>query len=371
LADTLIKRTVIYLLFFATRLCFIVIRSLNIIVMAVPDAGHLYGESEGDERVQPAQDAIVKSRDVAFVLFPKFSMIALYGALEPLRVANRFAGDVFTWRFVSIDGAPVAASNDIPVSVTGMLSDIGTPDLALFCASYEHESALTSPVCAAVRKLARRRTILGGMDTGSFVLAEAGVLDGYRATCHWESLPGFRERYRKVQTTRGLYEIDRDRLTCAGGASSIDMMLEWIGRLHGRPLSVQVADQLLHFRLADGADEARIPAETRYQTKDKRLIGILTAMEENIEEPLTVPALAVLAGLSQRQMERLFQEELGSTARTLYINLRLERAVRLLTYGDMSVRDAAIACGFSSLAQFSRMFKARYDKPPSSYRTSS
>jgi transcriptional regulator GlxA family with amidase domain len=307
----------------------------------------------------------MRTRDVAFVLFPKFSMIALYGALEPLRVANRFMGEVFSWRFVSVDGAPIAASNDIPVSVTGALNDIGTPDLALLCASYEHELAMTKPVCGAVRKLGRRKVMLGAMDTGPFVLAEAGVLDGYRATCHWESLPGFRERYPKVQATRGLYEIDRSRLTCAGGASSIDMMLDWIGKLHGQRLAVQIADQLLHFRLAEGSSEARIPPETRYETKDTRLITIIRAMEENIEEPLFSPALAGLAGVSQRQMERLFRDELGTTARSLYLDLRLERAERLLTYGDLSVRDAAIACGFSSLAQFSRMFRSRFGKPPS------
>jgi AraC family transcriptional regulator, carnitine catabolism transcriptional activator len=310
----------------------------------------------------------MKAHDVAFVLFPKFSMIALYGALEPLRVANRFAGKVFSWRFVSVDGAPIAASNDIPVSVAGRLNDIGTPDLALFCASYEHELALTKPVCGTVRKLGRRKVMLGAMDTGPFVLAEAGVLDGYRATCHWESLPGFRERYPKVQVTRGLYEIDRGRLTCAGGASSIDMMLDWIGRLHGQALSVQVADQLLHFRLADGSSEARIPPETRYQTKDTRLITVIRAMEENIEEPLSSPVLERLSGISQRQMERLFREELGTTVRSFYLYLRLERAERLLTYGDMSVRDAGIACGFSSLAQFSRMFRSRFGKPPSLFR---
>jgi transcriptional regulator GlxA family with amidase domain len=307
----------------------------------------------------------MRTRDVAFVLFPKFSMIALYGALEPLRVANRFMGEVFSWRFVSVDGAPIAASNDIPVSVTGALNEIGTPDLALLCASYEHELAMTKPVCGAVRKLGRRKVMLGAMDTGPFVLAEAGVLDGYRATCHWESLPGFRERYPRVHATRGLYEIDRSRLTCAGGASSIDMMLDWIGKLHGQRLAVQIADQLLHFRLAEGSSEARIPPETRYETKDTRLITIIRAMEENIEEPLFSPALAGLAGVSQRQMERLFRDELGTTARSLYLDLRLERAERLLTYGDLSVRDAAIACGFSSLAQFSRMFRSRFGKPPS------
>eukprot|EP01030_Chromulinospumella_sphaerica_P032401 gene32401-33147_t len=158
--------------------------------------------------------------DVAFLLIPKFSMIALYGALEPLRVANRFAGaGTFSWRFVSADGQPVAASNDIPVSVSGGLADIGKPDMAVISASYEPEKGITRPMIGAVKALARKRVLLAAIDTGPFLLAEAGLLDDYRATCHWESLPGFRESFARVQAEQALYVTDRDRMTCAGGAA--------------------------------------------------------------------------------------------------------------------------------------------------------
>ena len=140
-------------------------------------------------------------REVVFVLLPKFSMIALYGALEPLRVANRFAGPVFTWRFISIDGEPVAASNEIPVSVSGPLSAVGRPSLAIFCASYEPERHFTRQVFAKIRALARTGIPLGGVDTGQFLLAQAGLLDGYRVALHWESLPGFRESYPQTDAT--------------------------------------------------------------------------------------------------------------------------------------------------------------------------
>jgi AraC family carnitine catabolism transcriptional activator len=311
----------------------------------------------------------METRQVAFVLFARFSMIALYGALEPLRVANRFAGPAFAWRFLSPDGRPVAASNDIPVSVSGSLSEIGTPHLALFCASYDHEKALSAKVCSEVRKLARRNVLLGALDTGTFVLAEAGALDGCRATCHWESLPGFRERYPRVQATRGLFESDRGRLTCAGGAAAIDMMLHYIETLHGTSLAVEVADQLVHLRPGPGSMEARLPPQTRYQTREPRILSILRMMEENLEEPLTSVELAASVGLSQRQMERLFRSELATTARQLYQRLRLERAERLLAYGKMKVREVAVACGFSSLAHFSRAFRRHKGAPPSRLRT--
>jgi AraC family carnitine catabolism transcriptional activator len=306
--------------------------------------------------------------DVSFLLVPKFSMIALYGALEPLRVANRFAGPTFSWRFVSEDGAPVAASNDIPVSVSGGLADLGRPAMAVVSASYEPERGLTPPLLAAIRKLARGRVPLAAIDTGPFLLAEAGVLDGYRATCHWESLPGFRESYPKVLVEQSLYVTDRDRMTSAGGAAAIDMMLDWIGRLLGRPLAVAVADQLVHFRSMEQPSQARLPAAARYGVDDARLLKIISAMEEQSEDPLDAAALAAVAGISLRQMERLFHDKLGQRPMGFYLALRLEKAERLLTYSQMSVRDVSVACGFSSLPLFSRSFRSRYGRPPSSFR---
>jgi AraC family carnitine catabolism transcriptional activator len=221
---------------------------------------------------------------------------------------------------------------------------------------------------SAVKALARKRVLLAAIDTGPFLLAEAGLLDDYRATCHWESLPGFRESYPNVQAEQALYVTDRDRMTCAGGAAAIDMMLDWIGRLLGRPLAVLVADQLVHYRSAEQPAQARLPAAARYGTTDARLLKIITAMEEQGEDPLDAEALAGVAGISVRQMERLFAEKLHERPMGFYLKLRLEKAERLITYSAMSMREIAVACGFSSLPLFSRSFRARYGRPPSALR---
>ena len=307
---------------------------------------------------------------VDFILIPKFSMISLYGALEPLRIANRFAGPVFSWRFMSADGQPVAASNGIPVMVSGPLGAAGIPDLAVVCASYEPEKGQTRSMLAAIRKLARGNVTLAGLDTGPFLMAAAGVLDGYRATCHWESLPGFRENFPSVVAEQSLFITDRDRMTCAGGAAAIDMMLHWIGQRLGAPLAVSVADQLVHFRSMEAPTQARLPAAARYGTADGRLLKIIAAMEEQGEDPLDAAALAAVAGISPRQMERLFHDKLGERPMGFYLKLRLEKAERLLTYSTMGVREVGVACGFSSLPLFSRSFRSRYGKPPSALRSS-
>ncbi|MFO1033001.1 MAG: GlxA family transcriptional regulator [Hyphomicrobiales bacterium] len=308
------------------------------------------------------------SRDVTFLLIPKFSMIALYGALEPLRVANRFAGQAFTWRFLSADGQPVTASNGIPVSVSGAWGDCGTPDMAVVCASYDHETGYRRTALALLRRLARARVFLAGIDTGAFILAKAGVLDGYRATCHWESLAGFRESFPAVTTTERLFELDRDRMTSAGGAAAIDMMLAWIEMGMGRKLAVSVADQLVHFRTQDEQAVARLPAGARFGTQEPRLLAVIGAMEKNIEEPLGLAALAAQAGLSARQLERLFHAEMQQRPMGFYRQLRLEHAEHLLNYSQMSVRDVSLASGFSTLAEFSRAFRARTGLAPTRFR---
>jgi AraC family carnitine catabolism transcriptional activator len=315
-------------------------------------------------------DMTIRPRDIVFLLIPRFSMIAMFSALEPLRVANRFAGELFSWRFASMDGAAVAASNGIPVSVTSALEGIGRPDLAVICASYEHEAGMGRPVLNELRKLARNGTLLSGLDTGAFILAEAGVLDGHRATCHWETLPAFRESYPQVDVANDTYVLDRGRMTASGGAAALDMMIDWLAAIENEDLASRVADSLVHTRHINHPGEAGLRAGSRYRIEDERVITAVALMEGHIEDVLEVGDIAAQAGISARQLERLFHRHLRASPLAFYRRIRLERAEQLLTYSHLAVRDVAIACGFSSLALFSRTFKARYGRQPSAIRRS-
>ncbi|MFL5258227.1 MAG: GlxA family transcriptional regulator [Hyphomicrobiales bacterium] len=306
-----------------------------------------------------------KPRDVVFLLIPRFSMIALYSALEPLRVANRFAGERFSWRFASHDGAAVTASNGIPVSVTTALAGIGAPEVAVVCSSYEHEAGMTRPFLNELRRLARNGTLLAALDTGAFLLAEAGVLDGYRATCHWETLPAFRESYPRVDAAHETYVLDRGRMTASGGAAPLDMMIDWLGAIEGEDLASRVADSLVHTRHVNHPGEARVPAGSRYGVRDERVIAAIELMEEHLEEYRPLSQISSALNISERQLERLFRRELRSPPFAFYRRLRLERAEQLLLYSRMSIREVGLATGFSSLALFSRAFKAQYGRAPS------
>jgi AraC family carnitine catabolism transcriptional activator len=306
--------------------------------------------------------------DIVFLLVPRFSMIALYSALEPLRVANRFGGELFRWRFCSLDGEAITASNGIPVSVDGAIGSAGRPNLVIVCSSYEHERAMTPAMRSVLRRLGGAGVWLGGLDTGPILLADAGLLDRRRATCHWETLGAMREDYPRVEVTDALYEIDGARLTASGGTAPLDMMIDWIGVLHGQPLAMRVADTLVHARYGGDPGGARISARTRFGTDDAHVLAAISAMEEHLEDVLRLEDVAVAAGVSPRQLERRFRRALGMGPMRFYLGLRLERAERLLTYSRLSVRDAGVASGFSSLAQFSRAYKARYGLAPAQHR---
>jgi AraC family carnitine catabolism transcriptional activator len=311
---------------------------------------------------------MIRPRDVVFLLVPRFSMIALYSALEPLRVANRFRPGAFAWRFVSVDGEAVTASNGIPVSVEGPLGGLRQADLLVASASYDHEQAMRREVFNELRRLARTGALLGGVDTGAFLLAGAGVLDGYRATCHWETLPAFRETFPRVVVEDARYVIDRGRLTASGGTSALDMMLDWLSAIEGEPLAATVAETLVHDRHPGATGEGRTALSRRYAGSDPRLLAAIAAMEAALEDPLPVPRIAVAAGVSQRQLDRLFRARFGAGPKDIYLRLRLERAERLLAYSKLSVREVALASGFGSLAQFSRTYKARLGVSPSRQR---
>jgi len=196
------------------------------------------------------------------------------------------------------------------------------------------------------------------------VLARAGLLDGYRATTHWESLDSFRETFPKVEVENALFLIDRNRLTCAGGTAALDMMLNMISQQHGHELAASVSEQFIHERIRDRHDHQRMALTARLGVRHPKLIQVIQQMEANLEEPLSRGDLADAAGLSSRQMERLFAKYLKKSPARYYVELRLNRARLLLLQTNMSVIDIALACGFVSASHFSKCYRELYGRSP-------
>ncbi|HET6519679.1 MAG TPA: GlxA family transcriptional regulator [Geminicoccaceae bacterium] len=307
---------------------------------------------------------------IAFFLVPNFSMIAFGSALEPLRLANRLAErELYRWHLVSRDGGPVRASNGVSVNSDSATAEVGPgrrvpAQSIVLCAGLTAERYADREVFGWLHRCDRQGVEIGALCTGAHVLARAGLLDGYRCTIHWENLPGFIEAFPDIQVSADLFEIDRNRFTCSGGTSALDMMLHLIASQHGAELATKVSEQCLLDRMRGPHDHQRLPLRVRLGVHHPRLIKSIEIMEANLEEPLDQEELARYVGLSRRQLERLFAAHLGRTPARFYLEQRLGRARRLLYQTDMAVIDVALACGFVSASHFSKCYRQMYGKTP-------
>ncbi len=305
------------------------------------------------------------AQQYGFFLHPHFSMLAFTSAVEPLRAANRLSGrKLYSWLIISRDGNPVLASNGIEVVPHAGIDDVGQLSNVIVVAGLNAHLHADNRLFAWLRKLERQGCRMGALSTGSYTLARAGLLDGYRATIHWENLDGFREDFPELEVTSELFEIDGSRFTCSGGTAALDLMLSLIALEHGRDLATQVAEQFIHERIREAHDQQRMSLRGRLGISHPKLLQVIEMMEQNLEEPLPRSALARANGLSTRQLERLFRKYLNRTPTRYYLELRLHRARALLNQTSLSILDVALACGFVSASHFSKCYREFFAKTP-------
>ena len=206
--------------------------------------------------------------------------------------------------------------------------------------------------------------MVGGLCTAAFTLAKAGLLDGKKATIHWENQDSFSEDFEDVTLTKSVFVVDGNRMTTAGGTSSIDLMLKLIADDLGEDLANAVADQLIYSSIRTDQDTQRLSVPTRIGVRHPKLGQVIQMMEANIEEPISPSSLARDVGMSTRQLERLFRRYLNRSPKRYYMELRLQKARNLLMQTDMSVINVALACGFASPSHFSKCYRAHYNTTP-------
>lgn len=314
-------------------------------------------------------DGLSANRHISFFLADRFAMFSLAAAIDTFRSANRMLGrDFYIWTTASPDGESVTASNGLPLKVGYAIADVPDADILFVCLGLSMDFPGKSKALAALRSRGRRGAALGALSTGSYLLAEAGLLDGRRCTIHWENRASFMERYPSIECTSNVYEIDRDRYTCAGGTTSIDLMLEIVRGDFGPDLANEVANQFQHERIRSPGDRQRSGPERDLAGKSEKLKTIVRLMSDHLDEPMSAVALAGDAGLSVRQVERLFLRHLNTTPGRFYMRLRLERARELLRQTNLSILDIAIATGFTSHSYFAQSYRQVFGRPPSEER---
>ncbi|MHC2338521.1 GlxA family transcriptional regulator [Bradyrhizobium sp. USDA 4454] len=306
-----------------------------------------------------------RMRRVGFLLIPGFALLSYASAIEPLRAANVLTGKpLYRWQHISIQGHDVVASNGVRIQADASIADIGRLDAVIVCAGGNPQTFRHPATLAFLRKAARHGVRLGGVSAGPFLLARAGVLDGYRCTVHWEHIPAFTETFPFLRLSHSLFEIDRDRFTCAGGIAALDMMHALIRIDHGAAVAASVSDWFLQTEVRRGEVAQRLAPAERFGVHHPKLVLALSRMEKSIEAPIGPRRLARDVGLSVRQLERLFARHLRSTITRRYAQLRLERARLLLRQTTLPVSEIATATGFATHANFSRAYRRQFGQTP-------
>ena len=303
----------------------------------------------------------VPTQQIDVLLFDAFSALCLANTVEPLRAANQLAGrKVYDWRFLTIDGAPALSSSGMEVTAHARLSDC-TGDLLIAIPSYDFLRHATVDVSRALRSARGRYGVLAGFDTGAWLLAAAGLLDGRRATIHWEELSRFAETFPEVQAERERQIIDGDRITCSGALAALETMLDLIGQQHGQALRLEVAT--LFMSTEASSDQGAIVARNR-------IVGrAIAIMQANLETPLTIGAVAKQIGRSQRDLEMRMQADLGATPQAVYRRLRLIQARKLVLETTVGVAEIAQRCGYENPSALTRAFRAEFGATPRAMRS--
>ena len=231
--------------------------------------------------------------------------------------------------------------------------------------SHDYDSP---PLAAALGRAAGRGARIGSISDGAFPVAAAGLFDGYRSTIHWKCLDAYRERFPGLDIRTSIFEIDRNRFSCAGGTTSLDLMLTFVMEAHGAETAALVAENYVHDRIRESAQEQQVTAAIRMAGRKRHLAEAILIMERHLEDPLPVGHIADSVGLSVRQLARLFRDHLRRPPGRFYLDLRIDRAASLLRQTGLSVSEIAVGCGFQSASHLGRHLKRRHGTTPGQWR---
>jgi len=306
---------------------------------------------------------------VGFVLVDGFALMSYASAMEPLRAANLIAGRrLYDIQHMPALGARTQSSSGAIVGADTYLGESVDFDLVLVVAGSDPLRGNVSRLEHWLRLLASRDVLVGGVSAGPLILARAGVMEGRRLTCHWEHAPALLDASNNLIVERTLFVRDRRRLTCAGGTAALDMMHALIAEHHGGRFAQTISDWFLHTDIRPGENPQVSGLAERYGVANVGVLQALQAMENHMDDPLTLIQISGIVGVSVRQINRLFRQHMGVSTQDFYTKLRLDKAQSLLRGSLLSIADVAQATGFANGAHFSRQFRRAFGETPSRYR---
>lgn len=307
---------------------------------------------------------------IALLVLPQASILSVASTLDPLRNANRHLGrEAFRWRVVSPDGRPVPLTCRLELPADGALPQAEGADALIVIAGFRQAEVVTRPLLRDLRRMAPGFRAMGGIDAGSWVLARAGLLDGHRATVHWEDLEDLAAAHPAIEVLPDRFVLSGGglRMTAGGAAPATDLMLQLIRARHGAALARQVAVSFITTP-HDGAEPQLAPPREAPRRLDPRIAAAIARMEARIEAPETATETAAALGLTPRRLEQLFRADLGMGPAGFALDLRLQAARRLVADTRHPLAQVALRTGFASQAGFSRAFRRRFGIAPSTLR---
>ena len=309
-----------------------------------------------------------RPRRYVFLLIPGFSPLGMTCAQETLALANRFAGgsrQYYEWLLVSEDGAPVLSWNGLSVGVDAGLIDLHRRDTLVVCAGTDAAAGSSRKILNWLRRETRKGCDFGALSSGTWTLAMAGLLNGRRATTHWEYVSAISEMFPDVEMQESIFTVDGRVFTCAGSASSMDLMLDRIHSDYGAELATWVADQMIYTAPRSESHSQRVSMAGRMGVRNTKLLQAIQVMRANIEDPIPPSEIATQVGLSTRQLERLFARYLNTSPKKYYLGLRLEKARNLLMQTELTLIEICVLCGFRAPSHFSKTYRKAFGVAPS------
>lgn len=312
----------------------------------------------------------VRTEHFGFFLMPGFSIISFAATIDPLRLANQLSGQtLYEWHFYGPSDQTVTCSTGIQFTPTRMMRDTDQVDRMFVVGGIGANQVAEESLCSWLRNLVRDGISIGATSTGSLLLAQAGILEGKTCTVHWEERERLTRAFPNLNVSEELYEIDGNLLTCSGGLSGLDMILQLITLRHGESLAHQVAEQCIHPNIRPAHDKQRMKLQLRQHGSHPRLTQALELMRERLDDVLTCDQICEKIGLSTRQLERLFRQHLNTSPTAYYMSLRLENARQQLKNTSLPIQAIARGAGFSSTSYFSRCYRKQFGVTPREART--
>ncbi|MCV0429190.1 MAG: GlxA family transcriptional regulator [Roseibium sp.] len=303
------------------------------------------------------------TRTICVLLFANFSNHCLANAIEPFRAANTIASKkLYVWHHLSMEGGTVTSSSGLPVETHSWVDAQPSGEYLFVMPSYGFTEFATPRMSGILRSAQNRFETLVGMDTGAWLFAKAGLLEGRKATIHWDEFTRFQEMYPDVDAVEDRFVLEKDIATCGGASTAFELMLELIKYHHSSMFALEIAALFMH------GDKLEMHDPFQRLSSDALVRSATALMRRTIEKPISIPELAARLQVNHRSLEEYFQNEMKLSPFSVYRSIRLREARRLVEMTTLSIAEIAERCGYLNASAMTRAYRLEFGQAPRKHR---